>query len=157
MSILYLHGWHSKPGGKKPTFLKSHGFELVNPHLPDEDFEESLRIAQAAYDENPIRLVIGSSRGGAVAVNIDLKETPLILIAPAWKNWGTATTVAKNVIILHSENDDVIPLSASRELLKNSQLPQTHLRVVGADHNMVDDEAYHALLSAVRESLADPQ
>ena len=25
MKILFLHGWHSVPGGVKPTFLKDHG------------------------------------------------------------------------------------------------------------------------------------
>jgi len=25
MRILFLHGWHSVPGGVKPTYLKDHG------------------------------------------------------------------------------------------------------------------------------------
>jgi hypothetical protein len=28
MKILFLHGWTSTPGGKKPTFLKAHGHEV---------------------------------------------------------------------------------------------------------------------------------
>ena len=50
MKILFLHGWTSTPGGKKPTFLKDTGHEVLNPALPDEDFEEAVRIAQAEYD-----------------------------------------------------------------------------------------------------------
>ena len=45
MKILFLHGWKSVPGGVKPTYLKDHGHEVINPKLPDEDFEEAVRIA----------------------------------------------------------------------------------------------------------------
>jgi hypothetical protein len=47
MEILFLHGWQSVPGGVKPTFLARHGHEVINPKLPDEDFAEAVRIAQA--------------------------------------------------------------------------------------------------------------
>jgi hypothetical protein len=45
MKILFLHGWQSVPGGVKPTFLAQHGHEIINPKLPDEDFELAVRIA----------------------------------------------------------------------------------------------------------------
>ena len=35
MKILFLHGWTSKPGGVKPTFLAQHGHTVLNPALPD--------------------------------------------------------------------------------------------------------------------------
>ena len=38
MTILFLHGWTSVPGGVKPTYLASHGHPVPNPKLPDEDF-----------------------------------------------------------------------------------------------------------------------
>ena len=43
MTILFLHGWQSVPGGVKPTYLKDHGHTVINPALPDEDFAEALR------------------------------------------------------------------------------------------------------------------
>jgi esterase/lipase len=46
MTILFLHGWQSTSGGLKPTHLRVHGYTVVNPALPDEDFEEAVRIAQ---------------------------------------------------------------------------------------------------------------
>ena len=39
MKILFLHGWHSTPGGVKPTYLKDHGHEVLDPALPDDDFD----------------------------------------------------------------------------------------------------------------------
>ncbi len=86
-----MHGWSSVPGGKKPTFLADHGHEILNPALPDDDFDEAVRIAQAEYDKGKPGVIVGSSGGGAAAMNIDSKDTPLILLCPAWKKCGTAS------------------------------------------------------------------
>ena len=83
MKLLFLHGWTSTPGGRKPTFLNDHGHEVINPTLPDDDFDESVRIAQAEFDQHHPDVVVGSSRGGAVAMNIDSGDTPLVLLCPA--------------------------------------------------------------------------
>ena len=147
MNILFLHGYGSDPDGIRPTFLKESGYEVVHPALPDEDFHESARIAQQAFDEGQPDVVVGSSRGGAVAMNIDTGETPVVLIAPAWKKWGTATSVKAATIILHSANDDVVPIEGSRELLRRSGLADDHLVVAGENHRMVDEAAFGALYS----------
>ena len=123
MKILFLHGWTSAPGGRKPTFLKNHGREVLNPALPDDDFDEAVRIAQAEYDQHLPNVVVGSSRGGAVAMNITSGDTPLIILCPAWKKRGTATTVKPSTIILHGRADDVVSFADSEELVGNSQLP----------------------------------
>jgi len=39
MTILFLHGWQSTPGGIKPTYLKNHGHTVFNPKLPDDDLQ----------------------------------------------------------------------------------------------------------------------
>ena len=148
MRILFLHGWTSTPGGKKPTFLKDHVHEVVNPALPDENFDEAVRIAQAEFDQHKPDVVVGSSRGGAVAMNIDFKDTPLVLLCPAWKKWGTATTVKPSTIILHSRADDVVPFEDSEELVANSGLPPETLIEVGSDHRLADEEPLEAMLEA---------
>jgi fermentation-respiration switch protein FrsA (DUF1100 family) len=152
MAILYLHGLSSRPGGTKPTFLKSHGFDVINPGLPDDDFTASVRIAQEAYASRNPDVVVGSSRGGAVAMNLDTGTTPLVLVAPAWKRWGSATTVKSATVIIHSEHDAVVPLAQSRTLISASGLPDSALIVVGRDHNMVDDQALGALLAEVKRA-----
>ncbi|MEZ5949098.1 MAG: hypothetical protein R3C12_07770 [Planctomycetaceae bacterium] len=50
--ILFLHGWHSVPGGVKPTHLKDHGHSVLNPSLNDDDFDATVRTAQAEYDQH---------------------------------------------------------------------------------------------------------
>ena len=148
MKILFLHGWQSVPGGVKPTYLAQHGHEVINPKLPDEDFEEAVRIAQAEFDKHQPQVVVGSSRGGAVAMNINSGDTPLVLLCPAWKKFGTARTVKQNTTILHSRADDVVPFADSEELVRNSGLPATALVEVGNDHRLADPEPLEAMLQA---------
>jgi len=52
MKILFLHGWTSTPGGVKPTYLKNRGHTVLNPALPDEDFEAAVRIAQGEFSQH---------------------------------------------------------------------------------------------------------
>src|SRR5439155_16204209 len=107
MKVLFLHGWQSVPGGVKPTHLAQHGHEVINPKLPDEDFNEAVRIAQAEFDMHQPNVVVGSSRGGAVAMNINSGDARLVLLCPAWKKHGTARAVMPSTVILHSRADDV--------------------------------------------------
>jgi hypothetical protein len=148
MKILFLHGWQSVPGGVKPTFLKDHGHEVINPKLPDDDFDEAVRIAQAEFDRHQPEVVVGSSRGGAVAMNIDSGDARLVLLCPAWKNYGTATTVKPEAVILHSRSDDVVPFADSEELVRNSELPAWTLFEVGSDHRLADAESLEMMLRA---------
>ena len=113
MKILYLHGWNSVVGGVKPTHLRSHGHEVIEPSLDHDDFERALASAQAAFDEHRPDIVVGSSRGGAAAMNLRNDSARLVLLCPAWKKWGSATTVKPGTIILHSRGDDVIPFEES--------------------------------------------
>lgn len=148
MKVLFLHGWTSMPGGLKPTYLADHGHTVMNPPLPDEDFEESVRIAEAECRKHHPDVIVGSSRGGAVAVNMESGDTPLVLLCPAWRNWGTATTVKANTIILHSRKDHVIPFSDSEELVAQSGLPPDTLIEIGNDHRLADPEPLKAMLEA---------
>jgi hypothetical protein len=127
MKILFLPDWQSVPGGVKPSFLSQHGHTVLNPKLPDEDFNEAVRIAQAEFDKYQPDVIVGSSRGGAVAMNIDSGEAKLVLLCPAWKKWGTARSVKPGTVILHSLADDVVPFADSEELVKNSGLPASAL------------------------------
>lgn len=148
MKILFLHGWHSVPGGVKPTFLSHAGHKVINPALDDDDFDLAVRAAQADYDRHQPDVIVGSSRGGAVALNLDSRQTPLVLLCPAWKNWGGAGTVKPNAVILHSRQDEVIPFADSRELVARSGLPPDRLIEVGNDHRLADPEPLQAMLQA---------
>ena len=148
MVILFLHGWHSVPGGVKPTYLQVQGHTVLNPALDDDDFAAAVRTAQAEYDLHQPDVIVGSSRGGAVALNLESQETPLVLLCPSWKNWGTVTKLKPQSVILHSRADDVIPFSDSEELVARSDLPPETLIEVGYDHRLADKEPLEAMLWA---------
>ncbi len=149
MKVLYLHGWNSCVGGVKPTSLKSHGYEVIEPALDHDDFQLALETAQRAFDEHQPDVVVGSSRGGAVAVNLASGSARLVLICPAWKKWGAAKTAKPGTKILHSRADDVVPFQDSVELLFESGLPESALIEVGHDHRLAAPEPLEALLRAV--------
>jgi alpha-beta hydrolase superfamily lysophospholipase len=145
MKILFLHGWNSVPGGMKPTYLKTHGHEVINPALDDDDFTLAVKTAQAEFDKHQPQVVVGSSRGGAVAMNIDIGDARLVLLCPAWKKYGTAKTVKPGTAILHSRADDVIPFANSEVL---AALSRATLIEVGTDHRLADPEPLAAMLKA---------
>jgi len=98
VKILFLHGWRSVPGGVKPTYLKDNGHEVINPSLDDDDFDVALATAQAEFDQHQPQVVVGSSRGGAVALNINSNKTPLVLLCPAWETWGIVKTLKPSAL-----------------------------------------------------------
>lgn len=148
MIILFLHGWQSVQGSVKPTYLKDHGHEVINPKLEDDDFDVSLRTAQEAYNLYRPNVIVGSSRGGAVAMNIQSGSTPLVLLCPAWKKWGTVIKLKPNSMVLHSRMDDVIPFEDSEELVVKSGLQSETLVEVGSDHRLADDASLSVMLWA---------
>jgi len=152
VKILFLHGWNSVVGGVKPTYLKVAGHEVINPALDDDDFDFAVRTAQAEYDHHQPDVIVGSSRGGAVSMNIASGDKPLVLLCPAWKNWGTATTVKPNTTILHSRQDDVIPFADSEELVDKSGLPPETLIEVGNDHRLAAPEPLKVMLDACEQA-----
>jgi hypothetical protein len=145
MKVLFLHGWQSVPGGVKPTYLKDHGHEVINPKLPDEDFSEAVEIAQAEFDKHQPAVVVGSSRGGAIAMNINSGEARLVLICPAWRKWGATRKAKPGTVLLHSRADDVVPFADSEELARNSG---AMLIEVGTDHRLADPEPLRRMLEA---------
>jgi hypothetical protein len=60
LKIIFLHGWQSIPGGLKPTFLRDHGHQVLNPAVPDDDFDAVVAIAQAEFDWHQPDVVVGS-------------------------------------------------------------------------------------------------
>ena len=150
LKVLFLHGWHSIVGGVKPTYLKDAGHEVINPALDDDDFRTAVSTAQTEFDRHQPDAIVGSSRGGAVAMNIESGETPLVLLCPAWKNWGKATTIKSKTVILHSRADDVIPFGDSEELVSASGLTSEILVEIGNDHRLADPESLKEMLSACK-------
>lgn len=143
MKVLLLHGKESQPGGSKAQAIEGAGHELINPDLRT-SWAEAVQIAQDAVDEHNPDIVVGSSRGGALAMNIDTNGAPRVLVAPAYKMFGGADTVPSSTVVLHSEADEIIPFEDSLELTDRTG---AKLVSVGTGHRMSDSEALAALVS----------
>jgi hypothetical protein len=152
MKILLFNGWRAVPGGIKPTFLARHGHEVFDPKLSDDDFAEAVRAAQVEFDRLRPDVVVGVSRGGAVALNIDTGSARLVLLCPGWKKWGQARSAKPGTVVLHARADDVVPFAHSEELARNSGLPAEALVEVGTDHWLSQPEALRAMLDACEAS-----
>ena len=81
-------------------------------------------------------------------MNLKAGDARLVLLCPAWKKWGNATTVKPGTIVLHSQADEVIPFADSEDLVRNSGLDASSLWVVGHDHRLADDESLARLHAA---------
>jgi uncharacterized protein len=152
MKILFLHGWHSVPGGVKPVFLKDRGHIVFNPGLPDDDFGEAVRIAQDEFDKHQPDVVVGSSRGGAVAMNLRRVFVRLVLLCPAWRWFGSVHFVKPGTVILHCRADSIVPFYHSEELLRNSGLPDDALIETGSDHRLADPISLQNMLKACEQN-----
>lgn len=145
MKILYLHGWKSLPGGVKPTHLRAQGAEVIEPKLDDDDFGVALRLAQDLCDQHHPDVIVGSSRGGAIAMNLDAGSIPRVLLCPAWKKWGRVRALAFPAFVLHSRLDDIIPFEDSEELANRNRDSECQLLEVGRDHRLADPDSLQAL------------
>tara|TARA_B100001121_G_scaffold282965_1_gene276742 strand:- start:197 stop:640 length:444 start_codon:yes stop_codon:yes gene_type:complete len=142
MKVLLLHGKESQPGGRKAQAIQAAGHDLVNPDLRF-DWDEAVQIAQRAFDLHNPDVVVGSSRGGAIAINIDTRGAPRVLIAPAWNMFGSENSVSSNTTILHCKEDRVVPYEDSVDIAARTG---SKLICVGRSHRMSDSEALEALV-----------
>ncbi len=62
-------GWHAGPGGVRPSHLTQQGHEVIKPALHD-NLAEAVRTAQAESDRQHPDVIVASSRGGAVEMNL---------------------------------------------------------------------------------------
>lgn len=151
--ILFLHGLESKPGGTKAKHLEKCGYKVFNPHMPKWSYEESIKAAQDVIDREEPDVIVGSSRGGALALSVDPKGAKLVLIAPAWKRFIPDTKfehVDKTTCVIHCPDDDIVKYVNSQELADSTG---ANLIRAGISHRMSDEEALEAILDAVKWTL----
>ena len=146
LRVLFLHGMESKPGGRKPMALEELGHQVLNPSLPKGDFDESVRIAQEEIDLMQPDVIVGSSRGGAVAMSVDPGAAKMILIAPAWRHFDVPPKVPAGTPILHCPSDGTVDFEDS-EILEATC--SANLVQCGQGHHMNDEDALQTLSELV--------
>lgn len=148
--ILFLSGEAPANSERKLLALRESGFLVLAPELPKNDFAASVMIAEIAIEQFRPDLIVGDSRGGAVALNMNSADLPLVLTCPAWNTWGSASTIKSESTILHSMADTVVPFSDSQQLVSNSDLPARTIIETGNDHRLIDDASLQLLVRACR-------
>ncbi len=148
--VLFLHGSSAGPGGSKASALRREpDFHVEEPALPFPTwrprgaldvarwgaealhaavFERGCRVAQDAAAAFEPDVIVGSSMGGVIAIGID-SPAARVLIAPATeiKSFGiivpnpvAGRRVAVRTVILHAEEDSLVPFAASLRLLQTA-------------------------------------
>jgi hypothetical protein len=113
-----------------------------------------VRVAAEALAGCRPDVLVGSSRGGAVAMRIaPASAAPLVLLAPAWRRFGIESIVRRDTRVLHGIKDDVVPLADSIELERHNGLPPENLVPVNDDHHLGSPLALEALLGTVARAV----
>jgi len=154
LKVLFLHGL-SSDGGRKTAYLRFLGYGVLTPRLSDWSFRRAVRSAQDAYDEFQPDVIVGSSRGGAVAMALARSDVPLVLLAPAWRWCGVEPLIQARTTIIHSPSDKLVSISDSRELCRRNATAR--LIEVGTNHRLNDEEASDVLADVLDELLPNPR
>ena len=145
--LLFLHGWSSN-GGRKAMYLWSLGYDVRRPKLPSLSFRRAVQMAQQDQDEFRPDVIVGSSRGAAVAMSLENNQTPLVLLAPAWRFFGVEPRLrSTNAVVIHSPHDRLVPILDSVKLCRRN--PGAHLVEAGEGHRLNDLDARRALKDAL--------
>lgn len=148
--VLFLHGLHGSPQGRKVQLLRSAGHEVLAPSLVKESIAPALSAAHESVQTFQPDVIVGSSRGGALALSLPRSASAqMVLIAPAWVLYSPQPHLKPGTVILHSIHDAVIPFGESELLVKHFGASASVLRAVGVDHSMNDPAAADALLNEV--------
>ena len=149
---LVLSGWLTRTSSKA-AFVRGLGFEVACPRLASWRMRSAMRQARDAHDGLRSDVIIGISRGGAIALAIP-DDRPLILLAPAWRYFGVRPCPDAVGIVIHSPGDRIVPLGHSRELCR--RCPGLRLVIAGAAHRMNCPASRRALAMALEDLVGLP-
>lgn len=125
-------------------------------------FARSVAVQEAALARHRPEVVVGSSFGGAVTLELLRRGAwrgPTVLLCPAWKLVAeragqapppglAARAGAAPVLVVHGTRDEVVPLDHSQELVAGSD---AQLLVVEDDHRLSATATADGLASWVRQ------
>jgi len=149
---LVLSGWMTKTS-RKAAFVRGLGFEVECPRLPSWRLRPAIRQAQDAHERLQSDVIIGASRGGAIALAVQ-DDRPLVLLAPAWRYFGVRPRPDVQGVVIHSPRDRLVPLGHSRELCR--RCPGLRLVVTGAEHRLNCPAGRGALARALDDLVGLP-
>eukprot|EP01065_Artemidia_motanka_P027207 TRINITY_DN32426_c0_g1_i1.p1 TRINITY_DN32426_c0_g1~~TRINITY_DN32426_c0_g1_i1.p1 ORF type:complete len:199 (+),score=62.63 TRINITY_DN32426_c0_g1_i1:53-598(+) len=129
--VLFLHGLESGPQGYKARYIRRHFADSLAPAMDTSSLAAAVRGASAGLAQLRPEVVVGSSFGGAVCVElmrIGAWRGPAVLLAPAAALLARRTGVAEvptlppsaAAIVVHGSRDSVVPLEDSERLVADA-------------------------------------
>lgn len=156
--VQFVHGLEGSPQGAKARLFAAN-FDACTPAMDTSDFEACVAVHAAVLGSFEPDLLVGSSFGGAVAVELLRRGAwsgPTLLLAQAAVKRDPNVSLPRRVPVwlVHGRDDDLIDIADSRALASRGDPERVRLLEV------VDDHALHAtvrngrLLAIVRDLLA---
>jgi len=135
LMTVYLHGMESGPQGTKGSFIKRRfggsGPQMPARYEPTSDqrlrrprcFEECLEIAQSYLLQTKASVLVGSSFGGAITVELLQRgfwRGPIVLLAPAAGRYDLNLKLPQgcHAIVIHDPEDELIPYSDAEKIAR---------------------------------------
>jgi uncharacterized protein len=146
LRVQFIHGLESSPQGAKAQLLARH-FTALTPAMDTHDFAASVAVQAAALREFDPHVLVGSSYGGAIAVELlqsGVWRGPTLLLAQAALRRRQPAALPEGVAVwlVHGTRDEIIDPEDSRVLARSGSLSRVRLIEVDdvhALHTTVED------------------
>ncbi|GIW42163.1 MAG: hypothetical protein KatS3mg076_2740 [Candidatus Binatia bacterium] len=153
--VQFIHGLEGSPRGTKARLFAEH-FEALTPEMDTRDFEGCVETQAAALERFRPDVLVGSSFGGAVAVELlrrGLWRGPTLLLAQAALRYDPNAALPEGVRVwlVHGRRDDVVDVEDSRKLARTGTPGLVRLLEVDDDHSLSELVATSRLVALVRE------
>lgn len=154
--VLFIHGLMSSPRGHKARYLAAR-FDALTPAMQTGDFLACLEVQTAAIASHQPEVVIGSSFGGAVLLELIRRGVwrgPSLFLAQAALRLDSEASLPPDlpVLLVHGLADEVVPIAESRTLAATSALAR--LVEVDDEHRLLELTRSERLAELVREAMA---
>lgn len=155
LRVQFAHGLESSPQGSKARLLAAH-FEARTPTMNTRDFDSCVAVHAQALKDHPPDVLIGSSFGGAVVVELlarGLWRGPTLLLAQAALHYNAHAQLPKGVrvTLVHARQDDVVPVEQSRALARTGSPELVQLIECDDDHALTRLVESGELLTLVQQ------
>ncbi|HKA14646.1 MAG TPA: YqiA/YcfP family alpha/beta fold hydrolase [Myxococcota bacterium] len=153
--VQFIHGLESSPQGVKAQLLARH-FTARTPAMNTRDFAASVDVQAAVVREFAPRVLVGSSYGGAVAVELlqrGVWRGPTLLLAQAALRIGLPAALPPGVTVwlVHGTRDEIIDPEDSRVLARSGSPERVRLIEVDDAHSLHTTVEDGRLLAWVQE------
>jgi pimeloyl-ACP methyl ester carboxylesterase len=159
--LIWAHGLWGSPNGSKITAIRDSGIEVISHDFNDMELIDRVELLEKTMEVGNVVLA-GSSWGGlACALAAQRKSDKLkglLLLAPALHypeppNNNPEDLVAPKevpVTIIHSIEDDIVPISASKDYIKRSG---NNIKLIEVNDNHVLENSIELIIFEAKKLL----